>query len=341
MGELQVAVVILNYNGRNHLAKFLPSVIKHLPAYAELIVIDNGSTDDSINFLQLNFPSVRLIPFERNAGYAGGYQLGLQQIDHSYYILLNSDVEVSEGWIDPLLAVLESDTNVAAVQPSVLSYENPHLYEYAGAAGGWIDILGYPFARGRVMDSCEEMNNQYENVVNIFWATGAAMMVRKDAFWKVGGLDADFFAHMEEIDLCWRFHRAGYELKVVPQSRVYHLGGGTLAPSPTKTYLNFRNNLWMLWKNSPFSVLYWLIPVRFVLDAIAAWRYVFQGRIGHFLAIAKAHIVFLNWILVKRNAQELPLKALKSCKGVYKGAIIWHYFVKKKHGFNQIVVEEK
>lgn len=341
MSEFQVAVAILNYNGRKHLEQFLPSVIQHLPKYAELIVIDNGSTDDSVAFLQQNFPSIRFIHLEKNTGYAGGYQLGLQQLEHPYYVLLNSDVEVIEGWLAPLLSLMDSNPQIAAVQPSILSFNQPHQYEYAGAAGGWIDILGYPFARGRVMDVYETVDGQYEDQAIIFWATGAAMMVRKEAFWKVGGLDPDFFAHMEEIDLCWRFQRAGYQIKVEPQSKVYHLGGGTLAPSPTKTYLNFRNNLWMIWKNSPISVLLWLIPVRFGLDALAAWRFMLKGQIGHFWAIAKAHFIFCYWIMTKQNKYSLPLKSLKNCAGVYNGVLIWQYFVKKKRCFNQIVVREK
>ena len=341
MSEFQVAVAILNYNGRKHLERFLPSVIEHLPSYAELIVIDNGSTDDSVAFLQQKFPTIRIIHLQKNTGYAGGYQLGLQQLEHPYYLLLNSDVEVNEGWLDPLFNIMDTNPMIAAVQPAVLSFNSPKQYEYAGAAGGWMDVLGYPFARGRVMDHCEMVDGQYEDEATIFWATGAAMMVRKDAFWKVGGLDADFFAHMEEIDLCWRFQRAGYELKVVPQSRVYHLGGGTLAPSPTKTYLNFRNNLWMIWKNSPLTELCWLIPVRFGLDAIAAWRFMLMGQFGHFWAIAKAHFVFTYWVVSKRNTSNLPTKSLKECAGVYHGALIWQYFVKKKQGFTQIVVKEK
>lgn len=341
MSHFRVAVAILNYNGRKHLEQFLPSVLQYLPAYAELIVIDNGSTDDSISFVKHKFPLVRLIALEKNTGYAGGYQLGLQQLEHPYYLLLNSDVEVRQGWIDPLFNTIDSNPMIAAVQPAILSFNSPNQYEYAGAAGGWIDILGYPFARGRVMDVCETVEDQYEDEATIFWATGAAMMVSKDAFWIVGGLDNDFFAHMEEIDLCWRFQRAGYELKVVPQSRVYHLGGGTLAPSPTKTYLNFRNNLWMIWKNSPLTDLLWLIPIRFGLDAIAAWRYMLKGQIGHFWAIAKAHVVFSYWVITKRSASNLPPKSLKDCAGVYDGVLIWQYFVKKKQGFNQIVVKEK
>jgi GT2 family glycosyltransferase len=268
-----VAVVILNWNGKSFLQKFLPSVLASDYENLSIIVADNASTDDSVSFLQQKFPQVKIIFNRVNEGFSKGYNTALKQVSADYYILLNSDVKVNPGWIAPIILLMENDEKIAACQPKILSFKNKNQFEYAGASGGWIDYLGYPFNRGRVFDYCEMDHGQYDNSAEIFWATGAALFVRSSVFHELHGFDEYFFAHQEEIDLCWRIQRAGYKIYVEPGSVVYHVGGGTLPMGDRrKVYLNFRNNLVMLSKNLPIYESVWKIPTRIFLDTIAAFQ---------------------------------------------------------------------
>ncbi|MFQ5448367.1 MAG: bifunctional riboflavin kinase/FAD synthetase, partial [Saprospiraceae bacterium] len=266
-----VAVVILNFNGKKFLEKYLPAVLRTTYPNMEVIVADNASKDDSIPFLQEHFPQVGIIQLQQNHGFAKGYNLALQDLDSDYFVLLNSDVDTPENWLEPLVSVLESDKSIAAVQPKIRAISQPEYFEYAGAAGGWIDFLGYPFCRGRIFDTVEKDRGQYDHPTEIFWASGCCMAVRAPLFNGFGGFDAEFFAHLEEIDLCWRFKRAGYKIMFTPRSVVYHLGGGTLAyNSPYKTYLNFRNSYYTLLKNESILKLAFLLPIRVMMDTVAA-----------------------------------------------------------------------
>jgi len=332
-----VAIVILNYNGRNYLQRFLPGVLAASYINKRVIVADNASTDDSIELLKTQFPFVELILLEKNFGFAEGYNQALKRVVADYYVLLNSDVEVTENWIAPIIDVMESDSSIAACQPKILSYHEQHLFEYAGAAGGWIDHLGYPFSRGRVFDICEEDKGQYDNTELIFWASGAAMFVRANVFHEAGGFDGFFFAHMEEIDLCWRMQLLRYKIMCVPQSVVYHIGGGTLPKGNTrKVFLNFRNNLIMLGKNLTWSEKIWKFPFRIFLDVVFAWKSLLSGYSESFVAVFKAHIAVLKWCVSGKATSGRKIH-LKKLDGVYRGSIIWQHFVKKKKRFSEIV----
>ena len=342
MSSSTVAIVILNFNGKKHLETFLPSVINTSYSNAKIIIADNGSTDDSLSFLAAHYPTITCLQRNTNEGFAGGYNWALSLVHSDYYVLLNSDVKVQPGWLEPMVSLLDSNTSIAACQPKILSYSNPTNFEYAGAAGGWIDALGYPFSRGRVFDVCEMDKGQYNNASPIFWATGASLFIRSKCYKEMGGLDESFFAHQEEIDLCWRLHNAGYSIMSCPESVVYHVGGGTLPRGGRKVFLNFRNNLLMLGKNLPFSELLWKIPIRFCLDAISAWKGVLQGDYSFFYAIVKAHMsVMAIWTrqLLKNNTKEgaIPKKPMKTIPGVYNGSIIWQYFIKKQTKFSEII----
>ena len=291
--KIKTAVVVLNWNGKAWLEKFLANLVKHSQE-ATVFVADNASTDDSVAFVKDNFPTVKIIINATNGGYAKGYNDALKQIDAEYFVLFNSDIEVTEDWLSPIIDLMDSDNKIAACQPKVLDYNNRSKFEYAGASGGFIDNLGYPFCRGRIFDDIEQDNGQYNDAIEVFWATGACLFVRASHFNAIGGLDEDFFAHQEEIDLCWRLKNKGYKIMVQPKSVVYHVGGGTLnAGSPFKTHLNFRNNLFMLFKNLPTSSLFITIPIRLVLDGIAAFTFLSKEKgLQHLLAIAKSHFAF-------------------------------------------------
>lgn len=330
---MNTAVVILNWNGHDLLKKFLPSVVEHTPDSAAVYVADNGSTDNSISLIRSEFTRVRIIENGSNLGFAGGYNQALKDVDEEYVVLLNSDVEVSEGWLEPLIKGL-SDSNTAACQPKILSYAEKDKFEYAGASGGMIDKLGYPYCRGRIFDHTEVDNGQYNDAIQIFWATGTCLAVKKSAYFEVGGLDPDFFAHMEEIDLCWRLQRAGYSIWVQPDSEIYHVGGGTLTVlNPKKTYLNFTNGLAMITKNSRISKLFWLIPVRLVLDGIAGLKFLADGQPKHTWAIVRAHFNFyfnlFRWI--KKRKGHYPELSIIS-----QSSIVWSYFVKKRKNFSDL-----
>lgn len=332
------AVVILNYNGRTWLEKFLPSVVQH-SGNARIIVADNHSTDDSIAFLKNNFPSVDRLEIPRNLGFCGGYNFALKEIKEKYYVLLNSDVEVTSGWIEPIIQLFENNSNVAAAQPKILSYTNKEYFEYAGAAGGYIDSLGYPFCRGRIFNEIEKDNGQYNNSQKVFWATGACLFIRNQSYHQLNGLDEDFFAHMEEIDLCWRLQRAGYEVHYEGKSTVYHVGGGTLAASnPRKTYFNFRNGLSLIFKNLPAGELIWKLPVRMVLDWVASFKFLFDGSIKYCLAVWKAHFNFIASLgreMKKRN-QVAKGNSFRKELPVLHRSLVWDYFVLKRKTFREL-----
>ena len=303
--KIKTAVVVLNWNGKAWLEKFLPTLVKYSQD-ASVFIADNGSTDDSVSFVKESFPKVKLIINKTNGGYAKGYNDALKQISAEYFVLINSDIEVSENWLSPIITLMDTNTTIAACQPKLLDYNNKTKFEYAGASGGFIDNLGYPFCRGRIFNDLEEDKGQYNDAIEVFWATGACLFVRASHFWEVGGLDEDFFAHQEEIDLCWRLKNKGYTIMVEPKSVVYHVGGGTLnADSPFKTHLNFRNNHFMLFKNLPITSLVTVIPIRLILDGLAAFTFLKQTKgLQHFLAIAKAHFSFyfeIPKLLAKRG----------------------------------------
>lgn len=330
---MKVAIVVLNWNGRALLEEFLPSVVRYSPE-AEVIVADNASTDDSVSWLQENFPQVQIIQNEKNAGYAGGYNLALKNLDQDIFILLNSDVEVTEGWLSPIIRIFESDEKVAAVQPKLLDYKNRGYFEYAGAAGGFIDKFGYAFCRGRIFESLEKDSGQYNEDAEIFWASGACLAIRKTAFYEAGGLDEDFFAHQEEIDLCWRLKNLGYKIKCCGNSRVYHLGGATLSNmNPQKTYFNFRNNLFLLLKNLPARNLIPVIFARMILDGLAAFRFLFKGQFPHFFAVFRAHISFYSAALAMWRKQ----KGLSKSANYYAiRSIVFAYFLQQKKEFRKL-----
>lgn len=336
----KVAVVILNWNGRKYLKHFLPSVTASTYPNMELIVADNGSTDDSIEFLKNEFPTVRIIELPRNYGFARGYNEALKLVNADFYMLLNSDVEVVSGWLEPMVQLMQTDNKIAACQPKILSYQNRKLFDYSGAAGGWIDSYGYPFGRGRIFDICEEDHGQYDKPEPVFWASGAALLIRPAVFKSAGGFDEFFFAHQEEIDLCWRIQLAGYSVWACPSSVVFHVGGGTLPKGNSrKTYLNFRNNHIMLAKNLPWQKLLWIIPARQFLDAVSAFKGLFSGDGGYFIAIVRAHVAFAKWLFFKRHKSVFPVKRKGDLTGVYRGNLAWQHFVKKKKTFNEIVNE--
>jgi hypothetical protein len=338
----KIAVVILNWNGQKFLEKFLPKVITY-SSIAKIIVADNQSTDESVAYVKEHFPEVIIVQNSSNNGFAGGYNVALKQVNSEYYVLLNSDVEVTEQWLEPIIALMDSNKNIAACQPKILDYNCKHVFEYAGAAGGFIDKYGYPFCRGRVFNDLEVDKNQYNEAIEVFWATGACMFVRAEAFWKVGGFDGDYFAHMEEIDLCWRLKNIGYQIYAEPKSLVYHVGGGTLHKiSPTKTFLNFRNNLTTFTKNSSPRFLFFKILYRMVLDGVAAYKFLFEGKGSHFIAVAKAHFSFyahLSSTFKKRKA----MKAMPNFKytdfGILKKNIVYLHFVKGLKTFKELVKE--
>jgi GT2 family glycosyltransferase len=333
-----VAVVILNWNGKTFLEKFLPSVLASTYKNIQIIVADNASTDDSIAFLQQHFPTVQIIVNDINEGFAKGYNTALKKVTADYFVLLNSDVEVTPNWIEPIIQLMENDTTIAACQPKILDYKNKTHFEYAGASGGFIDRLGYPFARGRVLENIEEDKGQYNNAMPCFWATGAAMFVRAGVYNALGGLDEYFFAHQEEIDLCWRMQLSGHKVYVQPASVVYHIGGGTLPKGNSKkTYLNFRNNLIMLWKNTPGSNLILKLPIRFSLDAVAAYKALFSGDVGYFFAVIKAHIHFAKWLLFHQKKSLFVQPIHKALQGIYPKSMLWQYYFKKKTTFSEIV----
>ena len=329
---LNLSVVILNWNGLALLKRFLPILIKYTPTLdAEIVVADNASTDDSIAYIQAYYPSIRIIQLDKNYGFAEGYNQAFKQVNAKYLVLLNSDVEVTEGWLEAPLAALDKDEPLAAIQPKILSERNKQLFEYAGACGGFIDKLGYPFCRGRILNTIEEDQGQYNDPIEIFWASGACLIIRQAVYREVGGLDSFFFAHQEEIDLCWRILSRGYHIQCIPQSVVYHVGGATLAAeSPRKTFLNFRNNLLMLYKNLPSEELCFVLMIRFWLDYIAAIKFLLDGKWLNAEAIYQARTDFK-----KKKKDYLAIRTANLANAIdheykqrYNGSILFAYYFK-------------
>lgn len=341
MQQPLVSIVILNWNGRHFLDRFLPSVSASTWQRREIVVIDNASTDDSVAFLQAHYPAVRIVQLEKNYGFARGYNEGLKQVEADYYVLLNSDVEVTPGWIEPIMQLMQAHPDVAVCQPKILQYHDKSLFEYAGAAGGWLDFLGYPFARGRIFDVCEKDNGQYDEAAPVFWAGGAAMFVKAAVYRELGGLDNYFFAHQEEIDFCWRVQLAGYQVYACPQSTVYHVGGGTLPKgNAKKVFLNFRNNLIMMAKNLPAGQAVAKIFFRFWLDAVSAWKSLLAGEGTYFWAVLKAHFAFFGWLFSSKKQVPGKLDKRLSLKGYLHKSVVWAHFVKGRRTFEEIVGEK-
>lgn len=334
---ITVSIVILNYNGQKFLEQFLPSVVKYSDQYT-IIIADNCSSDGSVKFLETNYPDIRLIHIPENKGYSAGYNFALSKIDSNYYVLLNSDVEVTNNWVAPIINSMEQNESIVAVQPKILSYHNKNVFEYAGAAGGFIDKLGYPFCRGRVFDSLETDEGQYDNERQIFWATGACLFIRSSIFHELGGFDDDFFAHMEEIDLCWRMNNKGYKIMFNPNSVIYHVGGGTLQKSnPQKTYLNFRNGLTVLYKNYSTFDIVTKLPIRIVMDWIAALK-LLKTSLQDFKAIIRAHADFIKILPKnrKKRAESKIYKSIKEHKTIYRGSIVWQFYIRKRKKFSDL-----
>ena len=329
----KLAIVILNYNGIYYIKKFMSNTVKCSEKFA-IYVIDNNSTDCSIKYLNEKFPNVKIIKNDSNLGYADGYNQGLKQIDSEYYILLNSDVEVVKGWITPILTFMEKNLDVAACQPKILDFNKKTHFEHAGACGGFIDLLGYPFCRGRIFDNLEQDSGQYNNNIEIFWATGACLFIRSSSFWQVNGFDKDFFAHMEEIDLCWRLKNINQRIFCIPESFIFHVGGGTLKSSnPKKTMLNFRNNYFMLFKNLTFVEILFIFPARLIMDIIASIQFLFNSGLPHFLAIYSAILSFIFYLpknIVKRKCQKIKFQKR------FKAVIIIKFFIQKIVNFKDL-----
>lgn len=330
----KTAVVILNWNGRKFLEKFLPSVLAH-SGDAEVVVADNASTDSSVEWLRENHPGLRIILNPSNGGFAKGYNEALRQVQAEYYVLLNSDIEVPEKWLDPLVALMDTRSDVAACQPRIISYHDQTRFEYAGAAGGFIDRYGYPFCRGRIFQDLEMDLGQYSDDVEVFWATGACLMVRSSCYHEVGGLDDDFFAHMEEIDLCWRLKNAGYKIMACGGSCILHVGGGTLPKqSSRKTYLNFRNNFILLYKNLPARRLIPVFALRLVLDWVAAFKFLAEGGTADFRAVIKAHWHFL--LSIPRHHRKRMAQPSHILTGIYNRSIVLDYYLRKIKKFTDL-----
>jgi len=326
---MKIAVVILNWNGKKLLEQFLPSVVQNSPE-ATVYIADNASTDDSISFVTKNFPTIQIIKNEYNFGYAQGYNEALKEVDADIFALVNSDVEVTQNWLQPILETFKNEPNTAIVQPKILDYKRKDYFEYAGAGGGFIDKYGYPFCRGRVFETIEKDLGQYNDTCNIFWASGACFFIRSSVYKELNGFDGDFFAHQEEIDLCWRAINKKYSVKYNGLSNIYHVGGATLnEENPKKTFLNFRNSLFMLTKNLPKEELFRIIFVRMLLDGIAGVRFLFQGKFAHFFAVLKAHFHYYHSI--NRNLKKRAEFQVSSYFN--RNSIVFDNYIKKRHNF--------
>ena len=342
----KVAVVILNWNGIKYLRDFLPSVLASTWPALEIVVGDNGSSDGSITFVQSVYPTIKVIENKDNYGFTGGYNRVLSQVDADYYILLNSDVEVEPGWIEPVIALMESDERIAAAAPKIKSFDKKDYFEHAGAAGGYIDKYGYPFCRGRIFYEIEADRGQYEQPGEIFWASGAAMFIKKKCWDLAGGFDESFFAHMEEIDLCWRLKNMGYKIMYCPQSQVYHVGGGTLnAENPFKTYLNFRNNLLLLKNNLPFWKAFRVINIRFWMDLLALIRFLMEGKRRDAWAVSRAHQNFVRKLFSRKARKpgsrderkyQISNPPSQILTGTYTRSIVWDFFAGKRTKFTDL-----
>lgn len=336
---IKTAVVILNWNGKKFLEQFLPSVVKNTPASAEVIIADNASSDDSVSWLQQHYPSIRIIRNSVNGGFAKGYNDALKEVNAEYFVLLNSDVEVTENWLDPVIALMDNDPKIAACQPKIRAFHDRDEFEYAGAAGGFIDKWGYPFCRGRMFDTYETDEGQYDDTCEVFWATGACLFMRASAWKEAEGLDEDFFAHMEEIDLCWRLRNRGWKVMYCADSIVYHVGGGTLSKqSPRKTFLNFRNNLVLLLKNHAPGWLFLKIFLRMVIDGIASVKFVLTGDFAHGWQVQMAHMSFYGRLFSTLKKRKKLKKEIQhyATSSIYEGNIVWQYYIKGKKKFSDL-----
>ena len=346
---MKAAVAILCYNGAEQIEAYLPSIIDSTPEHIEIYIIDNASSDESLAVLEAFKPRIKIVELDKNNGYAGGYNLGLKQIEADIYFLLNSDMEVSPGWTTELLNKFSTDQSLGAIQPKVLSLSQPDHFEYSGAAGGYIDRLGYAFCRGRIFDELETDNNQYDDDLYVAWGSGCALAVRADLFHNIGGFDEQYFAHYEEIDLCWRLRKAGYKILYTAATKVYHLGGGTLQyGNPKKTYLNFRNSLLTLYKNSRPRRRTMKVLLRLLLDGAAAMNFLFHGGLNHIWSILRAHFFFYrNYFAIKRKTRyyldliEKNRRAEQDDSGVYGGLIVWQHFVKGIKSFSDMKIYEE
>ncbi len=334
-----LSVVLLSYNSKHFLEQFLPPLIENTSPEYEIVVVNNGSTDDTEEYLQKEFPNVRTIKIEVNKGFTNGYVESLKQIDAKYYCLISSDIEVTKHWAKPVVEMMESDENVAACQPKIKSWHRKNEFEYAGACGGYLDKYGYLFCRGRIFYTVEEDEGQYDENAEIFWASGACLFVRADLYHQSGGLDDDFFAHMEEVDLCWRLRNMGYKIMCVPKSEVYHVGGSIISyGSAPKTYRNYRNNLILLTKNLPFSQLIWKLPYRLILDGIAFFHLLFTGQVKLAFVIIKSHLHFHSrfphWMKSRKEARKLAKKDYSP--SFYPQSIVWKYFINRVRKFSDL-----
>jgi len=329
------AIVILNWNGRHFLEKFLPPLLARTAGPGvSFVVIDNGSDDGSCAYVRDHYPQVELVMLDRNYGFTGGYNIGLQKISADYYVLLNSDVEVSEGWLSPLVQQMNSDASLGVCMPKIRSYAEPGAFEYAGASGGFIDRFGFPFCRGRILSAIEKDQGQYDDACRVFWATGACMMVRASLFHQLGGFDERFFAHMEEIDFCWRAQTVGYKVMCEPAAVVYHVGGGTLPNNnPRKLYFNYRNSLYMLYKNLPRPKRPFIFGVRLLLDSLSAVVYLLSGKFSFFRAVLRAHVDFWK---TRRTLSITKQEENAEVIGIYRRSIVWDFFVKRRSRFAQL-----
>jgi GT2 family glycosyltransferase len=336
----KAAIVILNWNGIEYLKRFLgATVINSISPGILIYVADNGSKDGSADWVAKNFPSIKLLRFDKNLGFAGGYNLALQQIDTEYFILLNTDIEVTEAWTKPLISFMELNQDVASCQPKIRSWIKKEHFEYAGAAGGFIDKYGYAFCRGRLFNSIEKDEGQYDTAKDVFWTSGACMIVRAEAWRRCNGFDADFFAHMEEIDLCWRFHIAGYRVSYIPEPVVYHVGGGVLPyDSPFKTYLNFRNNLFLLYKNLPDKKLHYVLFIRKLLDGVAAFFFLISGKFRDVKSVWSAHIDYYKSIRSLKGKREMvkKLAVKQSINTIMNKSIVFEFYIRGIRTFNKL-----
>lgn len=336
----KISVVILNWNGRKLMERFLPGVVQYSASpMCDVVVADNGSSDDSVTYLQTHFPQVPLIVLDKNYGFAEGYNKAIRQVDSEYVVLLNSDVEVTENWLQPLVDYLNSHPETAAVQPKIRSFKEKEKFEYAGASGGFIDRYGYPFCRGRILDYIETDRGQYDEPIPVFWATGACLCIRRKDYIEAGGLDAGFFAHMEEIDLCWRLNARGKKIVCLPASMVYHVGGASLnKENPHKTYLNFRNNLLMIYKNASKGELIRIFIVRFVLDFLAYVHLIVRGNMENARSVVKAHTDFfrLRPAYSASRKENLSKTTVRNIEQQFRGSILWNYYVKRKKTYQSI-----
>jgi GT2 family glycosyltransferase len=334
---MNIAVVILNWNGKSYLEQFLPGVLQYSKDVATVYVADNASTDDSVDYVQQHFPDVKVVVNESNGGFAKGYNDALKRIEADYYVLLNSDIEVTPNWITPVIDLMQTDESITACQPKILAHGRKEYFEHAGAAGGFIDKNGFPFCRGRIFNTVEKDEAQYNDTTEVFWATGACLFIKANVYHKFDGLDEDFFAHMEEIDLCWRMKNAGHKIMYCPDAVVYHVGGGTLNyMSPQKTYLNFRNNLFLIYKNYQQSSLFLKIMKRLIIDGIAGAKFFFGGQFKHTWAVIKAHFHFYGKLgsMRKKRKALLAKNNTPNNNGLYKGSIISDHFLKGKKEYH-------